>query len=787
MKNELFYGALLLNFAANAQQPSSPTGYPQSSMNSQNIAKFAWVRGGNFDNGPAGFNNIFGTFFNSDIFVYTDSKKLLTFTRGNFLTSQGSNGQSANYGNGIRIFDPTSGNGSHLDMFTSNSSGGDESHIVFGEMGQLSAQSERFEMLGNYKGLYFNATSQNGVYKFARLGQVTATVGTNNFWRIGQQTDILTGNVVNANRRLEVCDNTWQFRLSYNYDTYTDFFTTSAGHFLITPVNGRVGINLLNTPSATLDVNGDARIRNVPTGTGAAIFIGTPNGSNSDLSVKRLDFTGNPNQVLLGNGTWGLPLPTNAITSAANGTWINANNQIEWGTQALNHDTQVPLDAYKILFNTGVNSNNTVTIGGNSYNPSARLSISNDNLATGIFVRSNAYNGVNIPTRTGVKSYASNANQLYGIYSYALMGQRVHGLYALAQSGSNYTAGVRALASSGITTSLNYGGDFGATGITYFENVGVRAEADGCVKQNIGGMFRSGAGGAMSIGVYGEANVPDTYIGQAYAGYFAGAVLTSGGSLWGASDETFKDSIQALVNTDSVLMQIETVSFNYKQTGNAQQLNLPKGVRYGVLAQQVEQVIPSVVREVTHPAMYDTLGVETSAPFTYKVVDMSQLVPLMLTDLQKKTIIIEVMNERLDSLEETVETLTSRLDLLENCLSSLIPGLCTEQSALPINGANGVNNAQSIGLSDRSAVVLDQNVPNPFAESTVIRYYLPEYVAKAQLHFYDAAGKLVNSMDVNGRGEGQVSVFAQDLSSGTYTYALVADGQITDTKRMIKE
>ncbi len=787
MKNELFYGALLLNFVANAQQPSSPTGYPESNGNSPNIGKFAWDRGGNFNNGPAGFNNIFGTFFNSDIFVYTDSKKLLTFTRGNFLTSQGSNGQSANYGNGIRIFDPTSGNGSHLDLFTSNNSGGDESHIVFGEMGQLSAQSERFEMLGNYKGLYFNTTAQNGVYKFARLGQVTATVGTNNFWRIGQQTDILTGNVVNANRRLEVCDNTWQFRLSYNYDTYTDFFTTSAGHFLITPVNGRVGINLLNTPSAALDVNGDLRIRNVPAGSGTALFIGTPNGSNTDLSVKRLDFSGNPNQVLLGNGTWGMLMPSNAITSAANGTWINANNQIEWGTQVLNHDTQVPMDAYKILFNTGVNSNNTVTIGGSSYNPSARLSISNDNLATGIFVRSNAYNGVNIPIRTGIKSYASNANQLYGTYSYGLMGQRVHGVYALAQSGTNYTTGVRALASSSITTSLNYGGDFGATGTTYFENVGVRAEADGCVKQNIGGMFRSGAGGAMSIGVYGEANVPDTYIGQAYAGYFAGAVLTSGGSLWGASDQTFKDSIQTLGNTDSVLMQIETVSFNYKQTGNAQQLNLPKGIRYGVLAQQVEQVIPSIVREVTHPAMYDTSGVETSAAFTYKVVDMSQLVPLMLTDLQKKTNVIEVMNERLDSLEETVVTLTARLDLLENCLSSLIPGLCSQQSALPINGSNGMAIAQSIGLSDRSAMVLDQNVPNPFAESTMIRYQIPESVVKAQLHFYDAAGKLVNSMDVNGRGTGQVSVFAQDLSSGTYTYALVADGQIIDTKRMIKE
>jgi hypothetical protein len=787
MKNELFYGALLLNSLAIAQQPSNPTGYPESNVNSSNFGKFAWARGGNFNNGPAGSNNIFGTFFNSDIFVFTDSKKLLSFTRGNFLTSQGSTGQSANFGNGIRIFDPTAGNGSHLDLFTSKNSGGNESHIVFGEMGQLSAQSERFEMLGNYKGLYFNTTNQNGVYKFARLGQLTAVVGTNNFWRIGQQNDLLGGNVVNANRRLEVCDNTWQFRLSFNYDTYTDFFTTSAGHFLITPVNNRVGINLTNTPTAALDVNGDLRIRNVPTGNGSGIFIGSPNGSNDDLSIKRLDFTGNPNQVLLGNGTWGLPLPSNAITTAANGTWINTNNQIEWGTQALNHDTQVPMDAYKILFNTGVNSNNSMTIGGSSYNPSSRLAISNDNLATGIFVRSYAYNGVNIPTRTGVKSYALNANLLYGTYSFANMGQRVHGMFALAQSGSNYTAGIRSLASSNITTSLNYGGDFGATGITYFENVGVRGEADGCVKQNIGGLFRGGAAGAMSIGVYGEANVPDDYLGQAYAGYFAGAVLTSGGSLWGASDETFKDSIQPLLNTDSVLMQIETVSFNYKQTGNAQQLNLPKGIRFGVLAQQIEQVIPSIVREVTHPAMYDTLGIETSAAFSYKVVDMSQLVPLMLNDLQKKSILIDTLTNYIDTLQSQVGSLTARLDLLENCLTSLIPGLCTGQAALPLNGNNTSVNVQTLGLSDRNSIVLDQNVPNPFAQSTIIPYYLPSPVVKAQMHFYDAAGKLVNSLELDGRGEGKLSVFAEDLTSGTYTYALVADGQVVDTKRMIKE
>ena len=92
----------------------------------------------------------------------------------------------------------------------------------------------------------------------------------------------------------------------------------------------------------------------------------------------------------------------------------------------------------------------------------------------------------------------------------------------------------------------------------------------------------------------------------------------------------------------------------------------------------------------------------------------------------------------------------------------------------------------AVNLSDKDAVVLNQNVPNPFAEQTIITYYLPESVVKAQLLFYDAAGKLIKSVDLNGRGEGQVNVFADDLSNGIYSYALVADGQIADSKKMIK-
>ena len=58
---------------------------------------------------------------------------------------------------------------------------------------------------------------------------------------------------------------------------------------------------------------------------------------------------------------------------------------------------------------------------------------------------------------------------------------------------------------------------------------------------------------------------------------------------------------------------------------------------------------------------------------------------------------------------------------------------------------------------------------------------------KSKIHFYDGQGKLINSVEITDRGAGQLNVFGEDPSSGTYTYTLVADGQIVSTKKMVKE
>jgi phage-related protein len=51
--------------------------------------------------------------------------------------------------------------------------------------------------------------------------------------------------------------------------------------------------------------------------------------------------------------------------------------------------------------------------------------------------------------------------------------------------------------------------------------------------------------------------------------------------------------------------------------------------------------------------------------------------------------------------------------------------------------------------------------------------------------FTDSKGYVLKEVEINEIGKGQLNVYAQDLSSGTYTYTLVADGVTIDSKKMV--
>lgn len=88
-------------------------------------------------------------------------------------------------------------------------------------------------------------------------------------------------------------------------------------------------------------------------------------------------------------------------------------------------------------------------------------------------------------------------------------------------------------------------------------------------------------------------------------------------------------------------------------------------------------------------------------------------------------------------------------------------------------------------LTENLSATLYQNTPNPFSQSTRIKYYLPKDVNTALLCIYDMNGKQLRQITLNERGESSLTLHGSELAAGIYLYGLIADGQQVDVKRMV--
>lgn len=95
-------------------------------------------------------------------------------------------------------------------------------------------------------------------------------------------------------------------------------------------------------------------------------------------------------------------------------------------------------------------------------------------------------------------------------------------------------------------------------------------------------------------------------------------------------------------------------------------------------------------------------------------------------------------------------------------------------------------NKFTIELSNVNSIILNQNDPNPFAESTTITWFLPDDSENAILYFYDNKGTIIKTLQINQNGKGELIVYSSNLNSGIYTYSLVVNGQVVDSKKMLK-
>src|SRR5207247_8971606 len=95
----------------------------------------------------------------------------------------------------------------------------------------------------------------------------------------------------------------------------------------------------------------------------------------------------------------------------------------------------------------------------------------------------------------------------------------------------------------------------------------------------------------------------------------------------------------------------------------------------------------------------------------------------------------------------------------------------------------------SIGKSDLSRsdreILLGQNIPNPFDNSTLIPFRIPKNCHDASIMIMNTATSEVISVIPVPCNQDHVSIEAGRLASGTYSYTLYVEGKMIDTKSMV--
>lgn len=295
---------------------------------------------------------------------------------------------------------------------------------------------------------------------------------------------------------------------------------------------------------------------------------------------------------------------------------------------------------------------------------------------------------------------------------------------------------------------------------------------------NIGVLGYADQKALINYGVYGRAQNASS---ANWGGYFEGD-LGYTGSLLNTSDRRLKNNINAIKSARTIINQLKPKTYHF-DTANNYGIVLPKSKQFGFIAQEIETILPELVKSTFKPAIYDTTGNLIVDSITYKGVNYIALIPLLVAAFQ------EQQGESL-SKDSIIYDLNNRLNQLEKCIAKL--GICEAGNSSEISYKRNENEESSIELQEielknLQTIVLDQNNPNPFTEKTVIGYYLPKEVINAEIIFHNSDGKQINSAKISTRGKGEINVYAYDLSSGVYTYTLVADGIILDTKRMVKK
>jgi hypothetical protein len=357
----------------------------------------------------------------------------------------------------------------------------------------------------------------------------------------------------------------------------------------------------------------------------------------------------------------------------------------------------------------------------------------------------------------GVQGRAYNASSKnFGLHGWGILDgngttSENHGVYGSGQVGEAATCttnyALRAYALANGTTTDNYG-------------LRANARANGTTTNNYGiHAVANGSGAGTHYGIWAEAPGSSPH----WAGYFVGRTHCTLGA-WTSSDENLKTDIADLEGSLEKVLSLEPKSYRYNSSTYGF-MGYDDSQHIGLLAQNVESVLPELVAEVTHPASYDENGDEINPAVDFKAIRYDGLIPVLIAAMKDQQAIIAEQSSRLDHLETA----------LANCCA--LPGNDADQRS------GSIDNSQ---LTDPASERLLTIAPNPFTDRTTVSYTL-ERGGRAQLLVNSSDGKHLQVLEEGVRSEGQYNYTwsTAHLAPGVYYVTLLLDGEPL-VKRAVK-
>jgi hypothetical protein len=205
------------------------------------------------------------------------------------------------------------------------------------------------------------------------------------------------------------------------------------------------------------------------------------------------------------------------------------------------------------------------------------------------------------------------------------------------------------------------------------------------------------------------------------------------------------------------------VSYEWSNTGQ-NNMNLDSLQHIGFIAQEIAAIEPLL-----------TFTDDSSLVH----VNYDRVAPLLVESVKE-------LDDKILAKDSIINHLQNEINTIKECLRTA--NICYGEGNKTSNlEPNNTTNAKSIELVNTNSIILQQNLPNPFSESTLINYNIPAEVSEAKLLFYDLNGHIIKELIIEERGESKLTVYGTNLKTGIYTYSLIADGELIATKKMVKK